>query len=95
MDKYIVLQKPYLSEKSIDLKEKHQQIIFQVHPKANKIEIKKAVEKIFKVKVEDVKTMLYQGKKKRRDQQVGRRAKWKKAILTLKKGDKIEYFEGT
>ena len=61
---------------------------------ANKIEIKKAVEEILKVKVERVATMNYKGKKKRMGRYEGKRADWKKAIVTLKKGENLDFIEG-
>ncbi len=70
------------------------QLAFEVDRRANKIEIKKAVERIFKVQVEDVRTMNYQGKRKRLGRNEGRRRHWKKAVVTLKPGQKIEFFEG-
>jgi large subunit ribosomal protein L23 len=72
----------------------HNQLSFEVDRRANKIEIKKAVERIFKVQVEDVRTMNYQGKRKRLGRNEGRRRHWKKAVVTLKPGQKIEFFEG-
>ena len=95
MNSYTVLRKPHLSEKAVDLKESGNKIVFKVHIAANRIQIKQAIEKIFKVKVESVRTMIVHGKKKRQGQREGKCADWKKAIITLKKGDTIEYFEGT
>jgi large subunit ribosomal protein L23 len=67
---------------------------FVVHKKANKIQIKDAIEEIFKVKVLDVNTINYVGKLKRVGRSVGRRSDWKKAVVTLRDGDSIEIFEG-
>jgi len=89
-----VLQVPHLTEKSILQNEGGNQVSFVVHPNANKIAVKQAVEKLFGVTVLKVRTINVDGKRKRMGRFVGRRADWKKAIVTLKDGDKIEYFEG-
>ncbi|MCR3922460.1 MAG: 50S ribosomal protein L23 [Firmicutes bacterium] len=89
-----IIKKPLVSEKSTDLMAE-QKYVFQVEPKANKVEIKKAVEELFKVKVKDVNTIRMQGKMKRMGIHSGRRSNWKKAIVTLEEGSKpIEIFEG-
>lgn len=72
------------------LLEQDRKYLFEVSSKANKIEIKKAIEEIFKVKVEAVNTTKVQGKQKRVRQQIGKTTPWKKAIVTLKEGQKIE-----
>jgi large subunit ribosomal protein L23 len=85
------LETVILTEKATLLSEKHNQYVFRVSPKANKIEIKRAVEQLFKKTVIDVNTANFAGKKKReRTANFGRRAHWKKAVVTLKEGDKIE-----
>jgi large subunit ribosomal protein L23 len=89
-----VLKTPHLTEKSILQKEIGNQVTFVVEPDANKIEIKKAVEELFKVTVLQVHTINMRGKKKRLGRFTGRRPNWKKAMVTLKEGDRIEYFEG-
>ncbi len=94
MDIYRIIQKPLITEKGTLQKETENKVVFQVHPKANKAEIKKAVERIFNVTVEGVNTILMPGKIKRMGRTRGRRPAWKKAYVTLKKGDKIEFFEG-
>ncbi len=94
MNEFQVLDFPHLSEKCITLHEKQNTVAFRVHPDSNKIQIKEAVEKIFKVTVLSVNTINCQGKMKRRGNFVGRQASWKKALVTLKKGDSISYFEG-
>jgi len=91
---YDVLIGPLLTEKGNILKETNNQILFKVARDANKIEIKKAVEEIFKVKVDNVRTMNYKGKKKRMGRYEGRRSDWKKAIVTLKEGEKLDFIEG-
>lgn len=88
-----VLKKPIVSERSMGLTEQNK-YSFYVDPQANKIEIKHAVQELFKVTVTDVNTMNVKGKAKRMGKYVGRTANRKKAIVTLKSGDKIELFEG-
>ena len=89
-----VLKAPVITEKSTLLKENLQTLAFKVLRDANKIEIKDAVENIFKVKVASVRTANFHGKKKRQGKYVGRRSDWKKAYVTLKKGEKmIEFSE--
>jgi large subunit ribosomal protein L23 len=91
---YEVIKKPLITEKGSSLKEKQNKIVLQVATEANKIEIKNAVEAVFKVKVEDVKTMVFKGKKKRMGARSGVRSDWKKAVVTLKEGQTVEYLEG-
>ena len=93
-DAYKIIKRPLITEKSTIIKEMNNQLAFEVDRRANKIEIKKAVERIFKVQVADVRTMNYQGKRKRLGRSEGRRRHWKKAVVTLKPGQKIEFFEG-
>jgi len=88
-----ILRKPLITEKSTALIEENK-YTFQVDPRANKTEIKQAVESIFNVKVEKVNTMNVRGRMKRVRNIRGRTPDTKKAIITLKKGDKIEIFEG-
>ncbi len=88
----IILQ-PVITEKSMYLKEKNNQVTFWVHPDANKIEIKKAVEDLFNVKVEKVQTIRVKGKPKRIYRYEGRRPVRKKAIVRLAPGHTIEFFE--
>ena len=89
-----LLQSPLLTEKSSEVRFKHNQYVFKVARSANKQEIKKAVESTFNVLVESVNTSSYQGKLKRVRQDYGRRPAWKKAFVCLKKGDTITEFEG-
>jgi len=77
------------TEKGTDL-ERQRKYLFRVATKANKIKIRQAVEEIYKVKVQDVNTTMVQGKLKRVRQEVGKTTPWKKAIVTLKEGQKIE-----
>jgi len=90
-DQYDVIDTVVLSEKATLLSEKFNKYVFRVHRKANKIQIKEAVERIFKKKVSEVNTCNFQGKAKReRRADYGRTAHWKKAIVTLKKGEKLD-----
>jgi large subunit ribosomal protein L23 len=89
-----ILKGPHLTEKTVIQKDTHNQVTFLVDRDANKIEIKRAVEGLFKVTVLDVRTINTLGKKKRMGRFAGRRPDWKKAMVTLKEGDRIEYFEG-
>ncbi len=91
---YEVLKGPLLTEKGTIIKEQDNKLLFKVAKEANKIEIKNAVEEIFKVKVDRVATMNYKGKKKRMGKYEGKRSDWKKAIVTLKKGEKLDFIEG-
>ncbi len=89
-----IILKPLDTEKTRIQKEVSNQISFQVLRSANRIEIRKAVEELFKVRVMSVCTMQMKGKKKRRGQIVGKRKNWKKAIVRLMPGERIEFFEG-
>ncbi len=89
-----VIRRPLITEKATRVKEVANAVAFEVDRRATKNEVVDAVEKIFKVKVVDVKTMNVPGKPKRRGLVTGRRPAWKKAIVTLKAGDTIEFFEG-
>ena len=91
---YDIIKKPLITEKTSTQKEISNQITFEVDRRANRVEIKKAVEKIFSVNVLGVRTMQVKGKKKRRGKVIGKRRDWKKAIVTLIPGDRIEFFEG-
>lgn len=91
---YDIIIRPLNTEKTNRLKEAYNQFSFEVDRRANRIEICKAVEKIFNVRVSDVRTMQVKGKVKRRGRIVGKRRDWKKAIVTLKPGERIEFFEG-
>jgi large subunit ribosomal protein L23 len=88
-----ILLKPMLTEKSTKMKEGSNTFVFKVHQRANKIEIKRAVQKLFNVQVVDVRTMLIQGKTKRMGRFEGRRPNWKKALITLRQGETIDFFE--
>jgi large subunit ribosomal protein L23 len=86
-----IIQRGSLTEKSTLLSEKQNKYVFHVSPRANKIQIRKAIEKLFQKEVVDVNTCNYAGKKKReRRADFGRKPHWKKAIVTLKEGEKID-----
>ncbi len=94
MNRFNVLQRPVVTEKAAFQKETHNQIVFHVDKKTNKIEIEESVEALFKVKVRSVNTHTIKGKPKRVGRHFGRRSDVKKAIVTLEPGYKIEFFEG-
>ena len=89
-----VLRRPLVTEKVTRLQEQLNQYVFEVHPHSNKLEIKRAVEERFKVHVEGVRTINVGGKLKSLGRFSGRRPNWKKAVVTLAKGEKIDLFEG-
>jgi large subunit ribosomal protein L23 len=89
-----ILKKPLITEKGTLLREKDNKVVFAVPVDVNKVEIKRAVEEMFSVHVEDVKTMIMKGKTKRWGQHPYARSDWKKAIITLKAGESIEFYEG-
>lgn len=91
---FSILKRPFLTEKGTDQKEVFNKYLFEVDRSANKIQIRSAVEKIFNVKVDDVHTVNVKGKVKRVGRNTGRRPDWKKAVVTLKAGEKIETIEG-
>lgn len=89
-----IIRRPIITEKATFMKEKKNVYIFEVERNCNKIEIKKAVQEYFKVTVTDVRTYITHGKIKTRGRFKGRRPDWKRAIVHLKEGDSIEFFEG-
>ena len=89
-----IIRRPLVTEKSTQQKELGHQYAFEVHPDANKVEIQKAVEQLFKVRVSQVRTCNVLGKLKRLGRKYRKRPDWKKAIVTLKEGDRIDFFEG-
>lgn len=91
---YQVLRRPIVTEKSTTEKEIHNKLFFEVDRRANKIEIKEAVEQIFKVDVLGVSTVNMKGKKKRAGRFFTERPDWKKAVVTIKPGQRVEFFEG-
>ena len=84
---YDVLKGPCLTEKATLLQEIDGKVVFKVHPKANKIDVKNAVEQMFKVKVKDVRTATMHGKRKRAGKYSGNTSNWKKAYVTLAEGE--------
>lgn len=93
-DLYGIIQKPLITEKSTLLLQETNRVSFMVRKDANKMKIKEAVEKVFKVTVLQVNTVNIKGREKMFGRRVGRTQDWKKAVLRLKEGDKIEFFEG-
>lgn len=89
---YDILRRPVLSEKSNGLKEVSRQVTLEVLPRANKMQIKSAAEKLFGVKVEAVNTSVCRGKTKRVGKNIGKRANWKKAVLTLSADSDLDVF---
>jgi large subunit ribosomal protein L23 len=89
-----IIRRPMITEKSTRQKEEGRQYVFEVDRDANKIEIQTAIERLFKVKVLQVRTCNILGKMKRLGRRSGKRADWKKAVVTLKEGDRIDFFEG-
>ncbi len=94
MNYHAIIKRPVISEKSTMQKEVSNQISFEVDRKANRIEIKKAIQSLFSVQVDAVRTLQIKGKYKKRGRIIGKRKDWKKAIVTLKPGERIEFFEG-
>jgi len=94
MNPYEIVKRPLITEKGSIQKEVNNQLSFEVARKANRVEIRHAVEKIFNVRVLKVRTMQMKGKVKRVGRTLGKRRDWKKAIVTLARGENIEFFEG-
>jgi large subunit ribosomal protein L23 len=94
MNPYEIVKRPLITEKGSIQKEVNNQLSFEVDRKANRVEIRHAVEKIFNVHVVKVRTMQMKGKVKRVGRTLGKRRDWKKAIVTLAGGENIEFFEG-
>jgi large subunit ribosomal protein L23 len=94
MENHIVVKRPLITEKGTLLREVQRQYLFEVDPRANKHQIKMAIEKLFNVHVEDVRTLKVRGKIKRVGANIGKRSNWKKAFVLIREGEKIEFFEG-
>jgi len=92
-DPRTIILEPVVTEKTVQRRQFKNEVAFKVAKDANKIEIGNAVEELFDVSVESVRTIAMHGKVKRLGRFEGRRASWKKAIVTLKEGDSIEFFE--
>ncbi len=94
MNQYQVIRRPIITEKGLTAKDERRTLCFEVHPGASKTEVKEAVQKLFKVKVESVRTANFAGKLRRRGKTSGFRSDWKKAYVKLQAGEKmIEYGE--
>jgi large subunit ribosomal protein L23 len=89
-----IIRRPLVTEKSTRQKDEGHQYVFEVDRNSNKIEIQSAVEHLFKVQVNNVRTINVLGKVKRLGRKFGKRPDWKKAIVTLREGDRIDFFEG-
>ena len=89
-----ILRSPLITEKGTLVNEQANQVLFRVSPDANKVEIQKAVEQFFNVKVVKVRTVRVLGKTRRVGRSSGRRSDWKKAYVTLAEGQRIDFFEG-
>ena len=89
-----VIKGPVITEKGTLVNELGNQVVFRVDPRANKVEIRQAVERLFKVKVEKVRTGRLLGKTRRVGKTAGRKSDWKKAYVTLAEGSRIDFFEG-
>ncbi|MBM4271497.1 MAG: 50S ribosomal protein L23 [Deltaproteobacteria bacterium] len=94
MDMYHIIKKALITEKSTIAKDENNKYVFEVDRRANKIQIAGAVEKLFKVKVMEVHVMNMRGKKKRIGRIMGEKRSWKKAIVTVAPGNRIEIYEG-
>jgi large subunit ribosomal protein L23 len=88
-----IIRRPLITERATRLQEEQNRYVFKVRGDANKIEIKRAVEEIFEVKVTKVNTTAVKGKVKRLGRFQGRRANWKKAFVSVSPGQSIEFFE--
>jgi large subunit ribosomal protein L23 len=91
---YDLIKRPLITEKTNIQKESYNQITFEVDRNANRVEIKRAIQDIFNVKVASVKTIQVKGKTKQRGRIIGKRRDWKKAIVKLMPGERIDFFEG-
>ena len=89
-----IIRRPLITEKTTIQKDEFNQVSFEVARKANRIEIKRSIEDVFNVRVATVRTMQIRGKLKRRGRILGRRRSWKKAVVKLMPGERIEFFEG-
>ena len=94
MNAYEIIKGPLITEKATIQKEQNNQLSFEVDRRANRVEIRHAVERIFNVRVVKVRTMQMKGKVKRMGRSLGKRRDWKKAVVTLAEGHNIEFFEG-
>jgi large subunit ribosomal protein L23 len=94
VNRFEIIKRPLDTEKLDRMRDRENKFAFEIDLKANKTEVKQAIEQLFKVKVLDIKTHIVRGKFRRIGRSEGRRPNWKKAIVTLKEGDAIQLFEG-
>jgi len=94
VNRFEIIKRPLDTEKLDRMRDRENKFAFEIDMKANKTEVKQAIEQLFKVKVLDVKTAIVRGKFRRLGRTEGQRPNWKKAIVTLKEGDAIQLFEG-
>ena len=94
MEHHQIVRRPLITEKGMRYNEQQNTVVFQVDPRANKLQIKQALEALFQVKVLRINTLNVQGKKKRIRGREGKKPDWKKAYVTLREGDSITFFEG-
>lgn len=94
MNRFDIIKRPLDTEKLDRMRDRDNKFAFEIDLKANKTEVKQAIEQLFKVKVLDIKTSIVRGKFRRIGKSEGQKSNWKKAIVTLKEGDAISLFEG-
>lgn len=94
MIEYDIIRRPLMTEKTTRQKGLFNQISFEVDRNANRVEIRRAIERIFGVRVAKVRTLQVKGKAKQRGRIMGKRKDWKKAVVTLAPGERIDFFEG-
>ncbi len=94
MNAYDIIKRPVITEKSNKLKDKYNQFVFETSRNANRVQIKRAIEEIFNVKVIGVRTSLTKGKTTRRGRITGKKRDWKKAVVSVMPGERIEFLEG-
>ena len=92
MNMHEVIRRPLVTEKGVDKKDNERTLVFEVSAEANKTQVKQAVERLFKVKVDDVRTANFEGKMRRRGRFMGYKSDWKKAYVKLKEGQKVPDF---
>jgi large subunit ribosomal protein L23 len=94
MNAHDIIKRPVITEKTNIQKEASNQVSFEVDRRANRVQVRKAIEEIFKVHVAAVRTLHVRGKIKQRGRILGKRRDWKKAVVTLMPGERIDFFEG-
>lgn len=93
-DAYKIIKRPVITEKANLAKEEQNHLVFEVDRDANKVDIRRAIEELFDVRVIQIQTMVVPGKVKRQGRHWGKTPKWKKAVVKLAAGDSIDFFEG-